>query len=86
MTQTKLALKDTYKQARYALEFAEEIGLTSDDSRVTIYFYGHTEWGEQARSVNIDRTLAERLTRILNDEFDCRLSEEPPAAAAGPTQ
>ena len=69
MTQTKMRLKN-YQQRRYVPEFAEAVGLTSEDEFVTLRFIGSRQWGEQARQVRIERSVAEQLVRLLNDELE----------------
>jgi hypothetical protein len=58
------------RQGRYVPEFAEAVGLTTEDDYVTLRFVGGRQWGEQARQVKIDRSVAEQLVRLLNDELE----------------
>lgn len=70
MTQTKILLNAQRTEKRYAPEFAEAIDLTCDEQEVVLRFLGDTKWGQQARSIRINRQLAEELSKLLNYELD----------------
>jgi hypothetical protein len=65
----KLRLKSD-RTKRYVPEFAEAVGLTTEDQFVTLRFLSGSAFGEQARQVKIDRAVAEQLIRLLNDELE----------------
>jgi hypothetical protein len=69
MTQTKMRLKSD-RTGRYVPEFAEAVGLSTEDQYVTLRFVGSRQWGEQTRQVRIERSVAEQLVRLLNDELE----------------
>ena len=69
MTQTKMRLKSDQSK-RYMPEFAEAVGLSSEEDFLTLRFIGNPQWGEKARQVRIDKQVAEQLLRLLNDELD----------------
>ncbi len=69
MTQRTLPLKNN-QRLRPATEEATAVGLSCENQVVTLRFLGQTSWGEAARQVRIDRTLAEQLARLLRDELE----------------
>jgi hypothetical protein len=71
MTQTKMRLRSETKE-RYVPEFAEAVGLTTEDEYVTLRFMGGSTWGEKSRQVRIEKQVAEQLVRLLNDELEDR--------------
>jgi hypothetical protein len=68
MTQTKMRLKSDRTKRNFP-EFAEAVGLSTEDKFVTLRFIAGLEWGEPARQVTIERGVAEQLIRLLNDEL-----------------
>lgn len=70
MTQTKMRLASSNVRKRYSSEFAEAVGLSSENEIVTLRFMEGAQWGQYARQIRLDRKLAERLSRLLNDELE----------------
>jgi len=70
MTQAKLLEVKGHKDISRNREFAEAVGLSSEDEIVTLRFVENASWGRPARLIQIDRKVAEQLTRLLNDELD----------------
>ena len=70
MTQTRLKLTTKSKKVNHVPEFCEAVGLSSDEEVVTIHFMRSPGWGGQTRQVRLDRSVAEQLIRLLNDELE----------------
>jgi hypothetical protein len=70
MTQAKLLEVKKHRGISRNREFAEAVGLSSHDEIVTLRFVENVSWGKPARLIQIDRKVAEQLTRLLNDELD----------------
>jgi len=74
MTQRVLRLKGYQRPRRYVAEFAEAVGLSSDNDVVTLRFMSNSRWGQAPRQVQLDRRMAEQLSTLLNYELDVKLS------------
>jgi hypothetical protein len=70
MTQTRLKLATKSKKVNHITEFCEAVGLSSDEEAVTIRFMRSPGWGGQTRQVTLERSVAEQLIRMLNDELE----------------
>jgi hypothetical protein len=70
MTQTRMRIAKDRNKKRYDTQFAEVVGLSSENEVVTLRFTQDGEWGQCARQICLDRKLAERLSRLLNDELE----------------
>ena len=70
MTQTRMQIGSRRTKAKYQPQFAEVVGLSSEKEVLTLRFTQDAEWGQEAHHIRLDRKLAERLSRLLNDELD----------------
>jgi hypothetical protein len=70
MTQTKMNLASSRLSKKYIAEFAEEVGLTLKDEVITLSFIEDAKWGRHTHQISIDKKLAARLSRLINDELD----------------
>jgi hypothetical protein len=70
MTQARLLKVRSRSDVGSDQGFAEAVGLSSQDEILTLRFVETAKWGQPARQVQIDRKVAEQLSRLLNDELD----------------
>jgi hypothetical protein len=70
MTQSRLKLVTKSKNISHVPEFCEAVGLSSENEVVTLRFMHSPGWGGRTKQISLDRTVAEQLIRLLNDELD----------------